>query len=633
MNDKLKKIFIPFILMVIFDLGFYFTGFSKNLGGGLNPHVGLFFISGLLFGPYGAAGVVLGNMLCDFIRGYNAWDLMLSAVISFAVSCLSYRLWYEQFRNEPLVKPRITEIWQLAKILGILFVMGILYVYLLNGILLLTDLNTSAYIIGTRYFFNYLNFSIIFGIVGLWASNRIDFIHFPKTSEKLNKRFYLIVEIFLAAFSLIFIVVMSFFNSADYSVPVMIITIILIYMYLTKPNPLKIPEINHSSITGEVIERFLLGFLIFIIINVAISYWIYVDYRSYMSYNILSYEPALADELSVLVLATSDFIVVLFCIPSFIVLSYVRKNVVNPIVSFSEIENFVMQGEKIESEGLIDIYSHYVGDKNEIGILARSYTDLIRYNNYYIENINKIENEKERIKTELYIATKIQQSNLPTSAIENEFFKVNGYSHPAKEVGGDFFDYYELDEDNLAIIIGDASGKGVPAALLATITQSVIKQLLKHESDPSKILHTLNNQLCENNSEFMFITLWLGIYNRASKTLTFSNAGHNPPLVKSDDRFEYLQIDEGIVLGIMEDFEFTKEEIVLTDEIITYTDGITDANTEDNEMYGEDRLKMFFNNFKSDEDPIKPLLDDINGFVGDYPQFDDMTISYLKIKN
>ena len=268
--------------------------------------------------------------------------------------------------------------------------------------------------------------------------------------------------------------------------------------------------------------------------------------------------------------------------------------------------------------------------KNEIGNLARSYTELIKHNNNYIENIRQIEGEKERIKAELDIATKIQAANLPTEAIVNDDFTVDGYSKPAKEVGGDFFDYYLVDDDNLAIVIGDASGKGVPAALLAMITQVMIKQMAEHESDPSRILYSLNNQLAKNNPESMFITLWLGIYNRTSKRITFSNAGHNPPLINENGEFKYLDIDTGIVLGIMEDFDYVTEEIGLTNELVLYTDGITDANNKDNKMYGEDRLLEFFNGFESDDDPIVPLLRNISDFTEDAEQYDDMTLLYLK---
>ena len=145
-------------------------------------------------------------------------------------------------------------------------------------------------------------------------------------------------------------------------------------------------------------------------------------------------------------------------------------------------------------------------------------------------------------------------------------------------------------------------------------------------------MHSLNNQLCQNNPEHMFITLWLGIYNKTTQKITFSNAGHNPPLMKENDEFRYLDIDSGIVLGVMEDFEYVSEEVTLTDELIAYTDGITDANNGNDDMYGEDRLLNFLNEFKSDADPIQPLLKDIYNFAENQPQFDDMTILYLKKK-
>ena len=190
-----------------------------------------------------------------------------------------------------------------------------------------------------------------------------------------------------------------------------------------------------------------------------------------------------------------DILLLIFFIPSLAVLRYVEIKVIEPILSFARIEDFIHENEKIESDGLVEIYSRYISDETEIGTLARSYTDLINFNNNYIENIREIEGEKERIKAELNIAYRIQAANLPKEGIFNEYYSVNGYSQPAREVGGDFFDYYELDDDNLVIVIGDASGKGVPAAILAMISQVMIKQMINNTRDPSEILYLLNNQL------------------------------------------------------------------------------------------------------------------------------------------
>jgi sigma-B regulation protein RsbU (phosphoserine phosphatase) len=324
----------------------------------------------------------------------------------------------------------------------------------------------------------------------------------------------------------------------------------------------------------------------------------------------------------------TDILLLLFMIPSLAVLRVVEKQAIRPMLDFSQIEDFVSEGEKIESDGLVKVYSDYLDEPTEVGVLARSYTDLINYNNRYIDNIAQIEGEKERIKAELDIATTIQAARLPTEAIETDNFIVEGSSRPAKEVGGDFFDYYMLDEDNLALIIGDASGKGVPAALLAVITQEVARQIIKNERDPSRVLYMLNNQLCENNPEMMFITLWLGIYNKNEKTITFSNAGHNPPLIKDNGEFRLLEVNNGLVLGVMEDFEFVSEKIPFSSELVVFTDGITDATSIDDKMYGEDNLIDFFNS--NDYNQIDLLFDKIDEFSKGTEQFDDMTVLILK---
>ena len=178
----------------------------------------------------------------------------------------------------------------------------------------------------------------------------------------------------------------------------------------------------------------------------------------------------------------------------------------------------------------------------------------------------------------------------------------------------------------MAVIIGDASGKGVPAAIVAIITQSIIKQLFKTEKDPSKILFSLNNQLCENNPELMFITLWIGVYNKNTGVLTYSNAGHERPLISKNGNIEFLEMDSGIVLGVMEDFDFKKGSIDVFDGVLLYTDGITDEKNINDEFYGSKRLMEFFKDKKFDEKIINELINDIEIFMGGEDKFDDMTV-------
>lgn len=632
MNSELKKITISFILMLIFNLGAFYLINNENFGGGYSPHVGLIFISGLLLGPYGALGSVVGNLLCDLIRGYTLPVAILSGIVSFGISYLGYKLWYSNFKGSfKIKKPKLNNTSTVLLFISIIIICGILYALIHKKLFYLLYPNTIPinFEIGVRYFVNFINSSFIFGIIGIWISNKFNLFHTPKKSKKqLNKRLYNILGILLVISNLIILITDNIFNLNNSIVAVEIILIVgLLFAYLTKPVTSTISEKNQYSITERIMNIFLLTTLLICVLGYILS----LDYTLVSAID--NYFPLSKHEIVISMMVLMDILLLIFFIPSLAVLRYIENKVVKPIISFSKIEKFIEKNQKIESEGLVKIYSNYINENNEIGTLARSYTKLIKNNNEYIENIRKIEGEKERIKTELDIARKIQQSNLPREAIKNEYFTVNGYSQPAKEVGGDFFDYYNINEDNLAIVIGDVSGKGIPAALLATTTQSIIKELFKSENDPSKILYTLNNQVCENNSEVMFITMWLGIYNKSSKTLTFSNAGHNPPIIKENGKFNFLKVDEGIVLGIIEDFKFKNETVQLNNEIIIYTDGIIDANNKNNKRYGEKNLLNFFNTFKWNYDPIKPLLNDINNFVNDCEQFDDMTILYLKIEN
>ncbi len=623
MKTKLKKIAISFIITLI-----VLIALSPNIFftlGLWNPQSGLLFVLGLLFGPYGALGVVLANIIGDLYNGYSLARILPSEIISFGVSYLAYKLWYSGFKTNKITKPKLDNIYHLTLFLSSIFICGLIY-SLIHGILtgLMIDRTIDEYFF-ISYLLNFINFAFTFGILGIWLSKKIDFIETPKISDKpVNKKLYRILFYLLLIVTIISAISLIPNMNQNIQIIELILIVILLFAYLTKPLKYKPQPNNEDTIIENIIQNFLIITLTIALLGLSVSI---LSYNYIMNANVNEFLYLMP------VLIITDVIIILFFIPGMFILRHFENKVIKPISSFSEIEKFIKENEKIEAEGLVNVYSDYIKEKNEIGILARSYTDLINHNNNYIENIHEIEGEKERIKTELNIATKIQAANLPIKSIENDDFIVNGYSKPAKEVGGDFFDYYMLDDDNLAIVIGDASGKGVPAALIATITQVTTKQLLKHSFSPSEVLYQLNNQLCENNPESMFLTLWLGIYNKTTKKLIYSNAGHNPPLIKENEEFKYLNINPGVVLGLLEDTNYKLEEINLTKELILYTDGITDAINESKEMYGEKRLLNFFNDeFKSDENPINALLGDIYNFTKNTEQYDDMTLVYLKKK-
>ena len=615
--------------MLIFNLGSYYFMMGENFGEGFSPHVGLLAISGLLFGPYGAIGAVLGNTLCDLIRGYNLGFTATSEIVSLGVSLLAYKLWYEPIKSRPQANPpRLNNTSNILLFFGIVITCSLLFALINKKLFYLMHPETISFNmqIGIRYFVNFINSGFLFGIIGILISRRIDFVHVPKKSKKkLNKKLYQAIGIVLAISTLTILITDYYL---DISETIMVIEVIvltsLIFLYTTKPITSNISKITFISIPEKIMNIFLLAILFIVILGMLISLdQTFIKAIDEMILPIDFYEIKLS------IMIFIDILLIIFFIPSIAVLKYVEHEVINPITSFSKIEKFIKKGYKIESKGLKDVYSNYLNKEDEIGMLARSYTDLINFTNEYIENIHEIESEKERIKAELDIAEKIQKSNLPTNSIENEDYTVYGFSKPAKEVGGDFYDHYPIDEDNVALIIGDASGKGVPAALLSTISQTIIRQLLKSETDPSKVLYMLNNQLCENNTECMFVTLWLGIYNNKTKNITFSNAGHNSPLIIENGQFRALKVDSGIVLGIMNDYEFITEKINISKGIIVYTDGITDAKNSNDEFYGENRVIDFLNNHTFENKVITNLLQDIDKFTGTEKQFDDMTLLLL----
>ena len=628
MDDRIKKIMVPLLLMVILN-SISFLWYGANYPKTFTPRVGVLIISGLIFGPYGAVGAVIGNVLTDMLKSHGLALMITNAISGGCISYLAYKLWYGTITSRPVInRPKFNNTTNVILFLVIIFVCSILYTVLERKFIFFIDPAnvTSNFLIEVRYFLNHINVSFIIGIVGIWFFSKLDFVHIPKTSKrKLNKKLYDCVGIALIVLTLV-ITIADYYFAPNFIVSIMelILLLSLLLIFLTKPITAKIQKARFNSIPEAIMNIFLLATVIIAVLGFI------VGSDSIFSEAIFTILPKELEDFSLSIMIIMDIFLVIYFIPSIAVLRYIENKVIDPIISFSRIEKFVKKGNKIESDGLINVYSNYLDENNEIGMLARSYTNLIEYNNDYIEHIYENEREKEKLKTELEIAANIQKSILPTTSIIHEDYTVYGFSKPAKSVGGDFYDYYQLDEDNVAIMIGDASGKGMPAALLSTVTHSIVRQILKSEMDPSRVLHLLNNQVCENNPDNTFITSWLGIYNNKTKILTFSNAGHNAPLIFEDGKFKTLKVNSGIALGILEDYEFLTEEVIISKGILAYTDGITDARNLNKEFYGEDNLINFLNKHPFENKSVTKLFDDIGEFMESEEQFDDMTLVVLE---
>lgn len=297
--------------------------------------------------------------------------------------------------------------------------------------------------------------------------------------------------------------------------------------------------------------------------------------------------------------------------------------------------NFVKKG-KVAEEELESIRTD-----DEMEDLAQSIVKMEKDIVDYISNINKIESEREREKTELDIATKIQKSMLPQkfpAFPDRDEFDIYATMEPAKEVGGDFYDFFMIDEDHLGIVIADVSGKGVPAALFMVIAKTLIKDHANLGLSPEEVFNEVNNILDENNSENMFVTAWFGIYEISSGKLTYVNAGHNAPvLLRNKGNFEFIKSKGTLFLAGLKDYPYTSSSIDLTkgDKLFLYTDGVTEDQNENEDFFGENRLLETLNKNKDKNiyDLLKSVRAEIETFQNEASQFDDITMVGFEVKD
>ncbi len=275
---------------------------------------------------------------------------------------------------------------------------------------------------------------------------------------------------------------------------------------------------------------------------------------------------------------------------------------------------------------------------DEIQTVASAFNAMTGELREYIDNLTRVTAEKERIGAELNVAATIQQSMLPCifpAFPERDEFDIYATMLTAKEVGGDFYDFFLIDDTHLGLVMADVSGKGVPASLFMVIAKTLIKNHAQLGESAAEIFTNVNEQLCEGNEAGMFVTAWLGILDIGSGCLSYANAGHNPPIFRrGGGAYEYLHCRPGFVLAGMEGIKYRQAELMLApgDRLYLYTDGVTEATNAAEELYGEARLLQVLN--QSGSQPLTAVLGliqaDIDGFVGEAPQFDDITMLLLE---
>lgn len=266
------------------------------------------------------------------------------------------------------------------------------------------------------------------------------------------------------------------------------------------------------------------------------------------------------------------------------------------------------------------------------GIARRGYRMVV--------NQAAISSEHARVETELNMASRIQERALPIvhTLPSHPSFDLSASMVPAKEVGGDFYDFFYLDPTHLGLMIADVSGKGVPAALFMMVSKLLLDNSITGGRSPGQALAEVNHQLCEKNMEEMFVTVWLGVLNLENGELVTANAGHEYPLIcRKDGSFEVFKDRHGLVLGAMDGMRYPEEKILLEpgDALLVYTDGIPEAANAEMEQFGMDRMIAALNANESGsmDDLMEGLKKALNDFVGDAPQFDDTTVLAVRLNS
>ncbi len=316
-----------------------------------------------------------------------------------------------------------------------------------------------------------------------------------------------------------------------------------------------------------------------------------------------------------------------------VVTTFIANSITKPLRKLAQVSEVI-------GKGNLNVELPEIKANDEVGKLARSFEYMRNSLKQYIKDLTETTAAKERIESELKIARDIQMGILPKifpPFPDREEVELYAVLESAKEVGGDLYDFFFLDNDHLCFTVGDVSGKGVPASLFMAIATTLIRSRADRNFKVNEILAKVNKDLSRDNPSLMFVTIFLGILNFRTGELEFSNGGHNPPyILRHNGKVERLNTDSGIALGVMENFQFKLQKTTLDDDdtLFLYTDGVTEAVGKNEELFGEQRLSEILKNLTGQ--PVRKVVTavkkEVKDFAGEMQQADDITIMALKCR-
>ena len=317
---------------------------------------------------------------------------------------------------------------------------------------------------------------------------------------------------------------------------------------------------------------------------------------------------------------------------------WLRKRVIAPLKQLEEVSaSFVESSRQTQDPSRIDFKRADIHTGDEMEVLSDALNAMFDDTRRYMTNLLSVTAEKEKIGAELNVATQIQADMLPRifpAFPDRREFDLYAFMHPAREVGGDFYDFFLIDEDHLCMVIADVSGKGVPAALFMVIAKTLIKNQAMMGDDPADILGKVNEQLCEGNDAMLFVTVWISILTISTGKGIAANAGHEHPVIRrAGGSYELVVYRHSPAVAAMEGMRFRQHSFELHpgDRLFVYTDGVPEATNAENELFGNERMLDVLNS-QPDRKPhalLETMKREIDVFVGEAPQFEDITMLCL----
>ena len=317
---------------------------------------------------------------------------------------------------------------------------------------------------------------------------------------------------------------------------------------------------------------------------------------------------------------------------------WLRKRVIAPLKQLEEVSaSFVESSRQTQDPSRIDYKRADIHTGDEMEVLSDALNAMFDDTRRYMTNLLCVTAEKEKIGAELNVATQIQADMLPRifpAFPDRREFDLYALMHPAREVGGDFYDFFLIDEDHLCMVIADVSGKGVPAALFMVIAKTLIKNQAMMGDNPADILGKVNEQLCEGNDAMLFVTVWISILTISTGKGIAANAGHEHPVIRrAGGSYELVVYRHSPAVAAMEGMRFRQHSFELHpgDRLFVYTDGVPEATNAENELFGNERMLDVLNSqpARKPHALLETMKREIDIFVGEAPQFDDITMLCL----